>query len=119
MTFSEVSELIKAGFTADEIREMFTEKEPEKEPAKDLVKEPEKEPAKEPEKEPAKDPAKEPEDTKFNQLNDTMNKILKAIQGSNLQNNSFNGNNETDINTQVDKIMSSLIRPEHNKKGDN
>ena len=107
MTFSEVSELIKAGFTADEIREMFTEKEPEKEPAK------------EPEKEPAKDPAKEPEDTKFNQLNDTMNKILKAIQGSNLQNNSFNGNNETDINTQVDKIMSSLIRPEHNKKGDN
>ena len=43
-----------------------------------------------------------------------MTKILKAIQGNNLQNNSVK-TIDADIDTQVDKIMGSLIRPEREK----
>ena len=43
-----------------------------------------------------------------------MTKILKAIQGNNLQNNSVK-TIDADIDTQVYQIMGSLIRPEREK----
>ena len=61
-------------------------------------------------------PAPTQDDTKFNQLNDTMEKLIRTIQHSNLNNNSFDHMKETDINTEVDKIMAGIIRPEREQK---
>ena len=109
MNYSEVKELLKAGFNADEIRQMLNPPNPQDNPQPDPEPNPESTP--EPDPEPA--PASESDD-RFNQLNETMTKILKAIQGNNLQNNSIK-TNDADIDTQVDKIMGSLIRPEREK----
>lgn len=109
MIYSEVQELLKAGFNADEIRQMLNPQNSQNNPQPEP--EPDPEPTPEPEPEPA--PAPEP-DNRFNQLNETMTKILRAIQGNNLQNNSIQ-TMDADIDTQVDKIMGSLIRPEHEK----
>ena len=109
MIYSEVQELLKAGFNADEIRQMLNPQNQQDTP------QPEPEPTPEPTPEPDPEPAPAPEsDNRFNQLNETMTKILKAIQGNNLQNNSIK-TIDADIDTQVDKIMGSLIRPEREK----
>ena len=109
MIYSEVQELLKAGFNADEIRQMLNPQNQQDNP------QPEPEPTPEPTPEPDPEPAPAPEsDNRFNQLNETMTKILKAIQGNNLQNNSIK-TLDADIDTQVDKIMGSLIRPEREK----
>lgn len=113
MNYSEVKALLEAGFNADEIRQMLNPQNPQDTP------QPDPEPDPEPNPEPTPDPTPEqtpPEpDNRFNQLNETMTKILKAIQGNNLQNNSIKTMDDTDIDTKVDKIMGSLIRPEREK----
>ena len=106
MNYSEVKALLEAGFNADEIRLMLNPQNPQDNP------QPEPEPTPEPEPEPTPEPTQEPD--RFNQLNETMTKILRAIQGNNLQNNSIK-TIDADIDTQVDKIMGSLIRPEREK----
>lgn len=111
MNYSEVKALLEAGFNADEIRGMLNPQNPQDNPQPDP--EPTPEPDPEPEKETKPEPAPE-SDNRFNQLNETMTKILKAIQGNNLQNNSIK-TIDADIDTQVDKIMGSLIRPEREK----
>ena len=111
MNYSEVKALLEAGFNADEIRQMLNPQNPQDNP------QPDPEPAPQPDPEPDPEPAPEPtpeSDNRFNQLNETMTKILKAIQGNNLQNNSIK-TIDADIDTQVDKIMGSLIRPEREK----
>ena len=114
MNYSEVKELLQAGFTAEEIRGMLIthSDNPQNPQDNPQDKEPDKEPAKEPDKEPDKDH----DDSKFDQLNSTMEKILKSIQSANLNNNSFD-KKEADIDTQVDKIMAGIIRPEREKGG--
>lgn len=113
MNYSEVKALLEAGFNADEIRQMLNPQNPQDTPQPD----PEPNPESTPEQ---TSPESTPEqttpetDNRFNQLNETMTKILKAIQGNNLQNNSIQ-KMDTDIDTQVDKIMGSLIRPEREK----
>lgn len=119
MTFSEVKELLAAGFTHDEIMQFSTESTgnsqvvstSQQEAAAD---DPEPAPA-DPEVKPAADAASQEPDM-FNQLNATMNRLIKTIQSSNLKNNSFDKQSETDINKQVDSIMATIIRPEHTKK---
>lgn len=111
MNYSEVKALLEAGFNADEIRQMLNPQNPQDNPQPDSEPTPESTP--EPTPEPAPESTPEP-DNRFNQLNETMTKILKAIQGNNLQNNSVK-TIDADIDTQVDKIMGSLIRPEHEK----
>lgn len=111
MNYSEVKALLEAGFNADEIRLMLNPQNPQDNP------QPDPEPTPQPDPDPTPEPAPEPapeSDNRFNQLNETMTKILKAIQGNNLQNNSVK-TIDADIDTQVDKIMGSLIRPEHEK----
>ena len=111
MNYSEVKALLEAGFNADEIRGMLNPQNPQDNPQPD----PESTPQPDPEPTPEPAPEQAPEsDNRFNQLNETMTKILKAIQGNNLQNNSIK-TLDADIDTQVDKIMGSLIRPEHEK----
>ena len=106
MNYSEVKALLEAGFNADEIRQMLNPQNPQDNP------QPDPEPTPEPDPESTPEPTQEPD--RFNQLNETMTKILRAIQGNNLQNNSI-PSMDADIDTQVDKIMGSLIRPEREK----
>ena len=123
MNYSEVKELLNAGFSADEIRQMLNnpqnpQNNPQPEEAGPVVEAQENEAFRselkqDPEEEAQKD------DAKFNQLNETMTKILSAIQSANLQNNSFDSINKTDLNSEVDKIMGSIIRPERKEGGFN
>ena len=133
MTYSEVKELLAAGFTHDEImgfsqesNPQFPQSNPQETPNVSSTV-----PAEHPEKLPdqEQDPAAvsadlsaaAPENTndqRFDQLNATMEKLIKTIQTSNLHTSSFDTNQAEDLNTQVDSIMKSIIRPEHEKKGD-
>lgn len=121
MNYSEVKELLNAGFTAEEIRGMLTTPadNPQNPQDNPQPKQPDEQPEpKQPEEQPQPEqPEQNPDDSKFNQLNDTMEKLIRTIQHSNLNNNSFDKMNETDINTKVDQIMAGLIRPEREKGG--
>ena len=108
MNYSEVKSLLDAGFTADEIRTMLNNPQnPQENPQPtDPAPTPEPEPTPAPEPEPA-----QADDERFNQLNDTMNRILKAIQASN-RNTATVNTVQPDLDTEVDKIMNGIIRPE-------
>ena len=108
MNYSEVKALLEAGFNADEIRGMLNPQNPQDNPQPE---------PKQPEEQPQpKQPEQTQDDAKFNQLNATMEKLIKTIQHSNLNNNSFDHMKETDINSEVDKIMAGIIRPEREKE---
>ena len=122
MNYSEVKELLQAGFTADEIRTMLTtnpqNSQSNPQPEQEQPEQPE-QPQPEEQPQPVQ-PEQTQDDAKFNQLNDTMSKILHAIQSANLQNNSVDSiGNKTDLNSEVDKIMGSIIRPERKEGGSN
>ena len=119
MNYSEVKELLQAGFTADEIRGMLTTDNPQNpqnnpQPAEQ---EEQPQPVQPEEQTQPVQPEQTQDNTKFNQLNATMEKLIKTIQSSNFNNSSFDKMSETDINTEVDKIMAGLIRPERETKG--
>lgn len=116
MNYSEVKSLLDAGFTVDEIRGMMgsnpqnsqdnPQPEPEQLPEPDTVVQPVPQPTPE-------------QEEKFSQLSQSIEKLIKTIQVSNLQNRSFDSPAVPDINKQVDSIMAGIIRPEHeNKKED-
>ena len=112
MNYSEVKELLQAGFTADEIRTMMNPQENNPQNQQDNP---------QPEQKQPEDQQKQPEDqpqddAKFNQLNATMEKLIKVIQTNNLNNNSFDHLKEADIDSKVDKIMAGIIRPERDQK---
>ena len=113
MNYSEVKELLQAGFTAEEIRGMLITPTDNPQNPQDNP-QPEQPQPVQPEEQPQ--PEENQDDAKFNQLNATMEKLIKTIQLSNLNNNSFDHMKETDINAEVDKIMAGLIRPEREKK---
>ena len=108
MNYSEVKSLLDAGFTADEIRTMLNNPQNPQENPQPTDPTPEPEPTPTPELTPEPAPA---DDERFNQLNDTMNRILKAIQASN-RNTATVNTVQPDLDTEVDKIMNGIIRPE-------
>lgn len=117
MKFLDVARMLKAGFTADEIRQMDKDDNPQENNPQIPQDTPQPDP--EPTPEPTSDPVPAQEqDHRFDQLNDTIQKLIKTIQASNLRNDSIQSMTDTDINSQVDKIMAGIIRPEHEKKGD-
>ena len=121
MNYSEVKELLNAGFTAEEIRGMLIT--PANNPQNPQVNPQEAEPEAQKIEDCAPDPGEltaekaQENDDRFNQLNATMERLIKTIQVSNLNNNSFDGiPSKADIDTQVDEIMASIIRPERKKE---
>ena len=117
MNYSEVKELLQAGFTAEEIRTMLTTPVDNQQIPQDNP-QPEQPQPEQPEEQPQPEQPEQPQDdARFNQLNATMEKLIKTIQHSNLNNNSFEKMKETDINSEVDKIMAGIIRPEREKGG--
>ena len=116
MKYSDVKELLQAGFTADEIRGMLITPSDNPQNPQDNP-QPEQPQPDQPEQPQPEQPEQPQEDAKFNQLNATMEKLIKTIQHSNLNNNSVDHLKDTDINTEVDKIMAGIIRPEREKGG--
>ena len=133
MNYSEVKELLAAGFTADEIRGMMNNPQntqnnpqPAKKPETEhFPEEPEKGSENIPNQDTdhgaaAQDPAVKKEentnDPRFEALNNTMERLIRTIQSSNLHNSTMDTPSKDDINKQVDSIMSSIIRPPHNEK---
>ena len=98
MTLQEVKELINAGFTHDEI--MSFQQNPQDYSQHEPQPEPEPKPQQEPEPKPQPD---------YNVLNETMNRLIKTIQASNLQNAHRDSIPVIDLNKQVDDIMKSII----------
>lgn len=119
MNYSEVKSLLDAGFTADEIRGMMGSN--PQNPQVNPQPEPE-QPEQQPEPDTAPKPVTQPtpeQEEKFSQLSQSIEKLIKTIQVSNLQSRSFDTPVTPDINKQVDSIMAGIIRPEHeNKKED-
>ena len=116
MNYSEVKELLKAGFTAEEIRGMLITPADNPQNPQDNPQEEQPQPEQPEEQPQPEQPEHTQDDAKFNQLNATMEKLIKTIQHSNLNNNSFDHMKETDINSEVDKIMAGIIRPEREQK---
>ena len=132
MTFSEVKQLLDAGFTKDEIMAFDTpaaqaqistpaqvqETEPVNTPAKDPAQVQETEPVNTPASAPASAPAQVPEtDPTISALNENISKLIRTIQSSNLRTASIDKPSEEDITSKVDKIMQGIIRPDINKGG--
>ena len=98
-----LEKLLDAGFTKEEIFRLARD-----EPA---AQEPDKTP-----QEPDKTPL-EPDKTaeKLNGIEKAIEELRKAVQANNVRNDSF-GSPAESLETQTDKIMAGIIRPEHEKK---
>ena len=117
MNYSEVKSLLDAGFTVDEIRGMMgsNPQNPQDFPQPEPEQQPEQQPEPDTAAQPTTPPAPE-QDEKFSQLSQSIEKLIKTIQVSNLQSRSFDSPVTPDINKQVDSIMAGIIRPEHEKQ---
>lgn len=126
MNYLEVKELISAGFTAEEIRQMMNNPQnPQNNPQDEnpniteTVSDYHSENISDSQQISVKDTADQdnaktenPNIPNFDALNETMHKLIRTIQSSNLLNNSVQST-APDIDKQVDGIMASIIRPEH------
>lgn len=116
MTFSEVKQLLDAGFTKDEIMAFETPAAPAQISTPAQV--PETDPVNTPASTPASTPAPVPEtDPAISALNENISKLIRTIQSSNLRTASMDKPSEEDITSKVDKIMQGIIRPDINKGG--
>lgn len=114
MRFLDVARMLKAGFTADEIRKMDQET-PENNPQNPQDNpQPEQTDPEEPAA--AADPIAELKEL-FQGLKDSNDNLAKVIQASNVQNASFGSNSVDDINKKAEDALRSLIRPDLEKEG--
>lgn len=132
MNYVEVKALLDAGFTADEIRGMMgnvqtnNPQNPQNNPqdlspdtAEQISTVPD---SPVPDSDPvnSSDPVPVPgskTDQDFSALNATMERLIKTIQTSNLRSDSFSAPAAKDLDSQVDSIMGSIIRPERKEGG--
>lgn len=115
MKFLDVARMLKAGFTAEEIRQMDRDDNPQETNPQNPQENPQAEP--EPEQEPAAapDPIQELKDL-FQGLKESNDNLAKVIQASNVQNASFGSNSIDDINKKAEDALKSLIRPDFEKE---
>ena len=137
MNLSEVTKLIDAGFTAEEIRGMMNSvpannpQNPQNNP-QPVVTDEQKQPIPVPgDSDPLPGPdhpsdsvpvpgrETDQDDSKFTALNDTMQQLIRTIQTANLANSSFDKPTGEDLVSKVDRIMASIIRPERKEGGNN
>ena len=121
MNYSEVKELLNAGFTADEIRQMEPqEKDPqENNPQENNPQDSQGNPQPvqtEPDEPAEADPIAELKEL-FQGLKESNDNLAKVIQASNVQNASFGSNSVDDINKKAEDALRSLIRPDLEKEG--
>ena len=123
MTYEQISKLIDAGFTKDEIMQLARDEtlqktEPEPQPGP----EPEPKPGPEPEPEKKTAPEPEPKPEPDSQIGDRLTGIeksiadlMKAFQTENLKKDQIRTTAHT-LEEQTDAIMASIIRPETGRK---
>ena len=112
MNYSEIKELLNAGFTHDEIMSFATsDKTPDKTPEETPDKTPEETQEETPDKTPEETPEKTPVEKQIEGLTSVVGTLLKAMQESNIINSSINTLPGSDTGA-VDSIMASIIRPE-------
>lgn len=123
MNYSEVKDLLNAGFTADEIRSMINPQNPQNNPQPEPQPDPEPTPLPDPENpqpdskpEPQPDPIAELKEL-FQGLKQSNENLARVIQASNVQNASFGSNSVDDINKKAEDALRSLIRPDLEKEG--
>ena len=135
MNLSEVTKLLDAGFTAEEIRGMMNNvpannpQNPQNNP-QGMGSDEQKQSIPVPgDSDPVhgadhpSDPVPVPgqqtdqDDSKFTALNDTMQQLIRTIQSANLANSSFDKPTGEDLVSKVDRIMASIIRPERKEGG--
>lgn len=129
MKTSEILELVRAGFTRDEINQMDNPQNPQDNPqekqtsvgsdqAGDLDKEQEKQtPAG------SEEPAAENKPDSISEFASTIKEmiatnkdLMKVIQASNLQNDSHGNNSIDDINHKAEDILKSIVAPQKEGK---
>lgn len=130
MKASEILELVRAGFTREEINQMDNPQNPQDNPQEKEISVGSEKPAaesKEPEKETSvgsenHEPENKP-DSNLKAFQDSIkemiqsnNDLIKVIQESNLQNDSHGNNSIDDINHKAEDILKSIIAPEKEEK---
>ncbi len=123
MNYEQISKLIDAGFTKDEIMQLARDEplqKPEPEPQPGPEPEPKPGPEPEPEKKTAPEPEPKPEPD--SQIGDRLTGIeksiadlMKAFQLENLKKDQIRTTAQT-LEEQTDTIMASIIRPETGRK---
>ena len=125
MKYEQISKLIDAGFTKDEIMQLARDEplqktgpEPEPQPG------PEPEPQPGPEQEPEKKKAQEPEPRtepdsqigdRLTSIEKSISDLMKAFQSENLKKDQIRTTAQT-LQEKTDAIMASIIRPETGRK---
>ena len=124
MTVDQVITLLQNGYTKEEITQMeqspgepqpAAEQNPEQDPQPAEPQPADPQPA-----QPAKEAPQNPEPNEVDKqlltkIDQNLANLIKTIQQTNLRNDSF-GKSPDSLEEQTDKIMASLIRPEHAKK---
>ena len=110
MTVDQVFQLLDNGFSRDDIMKLtetdvVTDAQPEQtEPEQPQETEPEQKPVTPPEEQ-------EQTGKRLDSIEQSISKLVNAIQLQNLRNDSFGSSGET-LEEKTDKIMASIIRPE-------
>lgn len=110
MTVDQVFQLLDKGFTRDDIMKLtetdvVTDAQPEQtEPEQPQETEPEQQPVTQPEEQ-------NQTGQRLDSIEQSISKLVNAIQLQNLRNDSFGSSGET-LEEKTDKIMASIIRPE-------
>lgn len=122
MTVEQVFQLLDKGFSRDDImklteNDVVKDAQPEQtEPVpQETPTEPEQKPVTQPEPKPVTQPDEQDQTgQRLDSIEQSISKLVNAIQLQNLRNDSFGSSGET-LEEKTDKIMASIIRPE--KKG--
>ena len=115
MKFLDVARMLKAGFTAEEIRQMDRDDNPQDNNPQNPPENPQPEQTEQEEPAAAADPIAELKEL-FQGLKDSNDNLAKVIQASNVQNASFGSNSIDDINKKAEDALKSLIRPDFEKE---
>lgn len=117
MDLTQVTKLLDAGFTAAEIREMMqgTQPEPQPETKPETETKPEPEPQPEPETKPEPKPQPDPTEQRLTSIETSISSLLKAIQESNLRNDTQPGAGTKSMQELTDAAMAALINPQGGK----
>ena len=111
MDLNQVTKLIEAGFTAQEIREMMQgtqqDPQPEPQPEPETKSEPETKPETKPEPEPQPDQTEQ----RLTNIETSISSLLKAIQESNVRKDTLLGGNTKSMQELTNDAMNALINP--------
>lgn len=113
MDITQVTKLIEAGFTAQEIREMMQGTQPESQPEPQPEPETKPEPETPPETKPEPEPKPQPDQTeqRLTNIENNISSLLKAIQENNVRKDTQLGGSTKSMQELTNEAMNALINP--------